>query len=116
MPPAPQQTRTRRSGLWQTKVQDQEGGSYNKDGIFGMLLIELLLRKMEQHLSKSDRIKIGIGELESLLGPDGLRVNLRQIPRYARRKGCRIFEICSSKEHRVSTWLPPKCDGMSARG
>ena len=34
-----------------------------------------------------------------MLGPEDLDVNLRQILRYASRKGCRIFEIFSSEEH-----------------
>ena len=59
-------------------------------------------------------MKVEIEELESLLSPEDLEVNLRQILRYASRKtGSSKF---SARKVRVSTWLPPECDGMSARG
>ena len=49
-------------------------------------------------LVKDDSIKVGIWELESLLGPEDSEVDLTQTSRYARRKkGSRIFEIFRSK-------------------
>ena len=47
---------------------------------------------MEQYLNKGDSIKVEIEELQSLLGAEDLEVNLKQILRYASRKGGRIFE------------------------
>ena len=42
-------------------------------------------------------MKVENGELESLRGPEDSEVDLRQIMRYASRKGGRIFELFSSK-------------------
>ena len=55
-----------------------------------------VIARMEQYLNEKDHVKVEIEEL--LLGPEGSEVDLRQIPRYARRKkGGRISDIFSSK-------------------
>ena len=103
MPPTPQQSShsSIEAMQWQTEVEDQESGSCEKE-FEGQhrwnARDRTVIAKMEQYMNKSDSIKVEIEELESLLGPEDLEVNLRQILRYASRKGGRIFEIFSSKE------------------
>ena len=86
---------------WQTEVEDKESSSYEKEfeGEHRWNARDrTVIARMEQHPNKSDSIKVEIEELESLLGPEDLEVDLRQILMYARRKkGGRTFEIFSSK-------------------
>ena len=68
--------------------------------------------KMEQYLNESDTMKVEVGELELLLGPEDSEVDLRYTLMYARRKkrdaGC--FKS-SGRRVRVISWLSPRCDG-----
>ena len=55
-----------------------------------------------EHLDRSESQKVGVEELELLLGPEDPQLDLRFILVNARRKkGRRIFEILSSKGPRV---------------
>ena len=48
---------------------------------------------MENHLDKSDDMKLEIEELELLMDPEDSEVNLRCILTHARRRGSRIFDV-----------------------
>ena len=78
----------------QTEVEDQESGSCEMEYEGEQRFIE----RLEQYLNENDNMMVEIEELELLLGPEDLEVDVRQISRYARRKkGRRIFEIFTSK-------------------
>ena len=56
-----------------------------------------IIAKTKQYLEKSKSIKVGIEELESLLGPDDTEVNFGRILEEAREEeGCAIFETVSA--------------------
>ena len=79
---------------------DQESGSYETEfeGEHRWTARDReVVARTEQHLNKSESIKVDIEELESLLGPEDLGVNLRQI--LWSRKGGRILEIFNSNGH-----------------
>ena len=57
-------------------------------------------------------MKLEIEELELLMGPEGLEVNLRYILMNASRRGSRIFEIFSTKEKREA----PETEGGAGAG
>ena len=63
---------------------------------------ETVFVRTEQHLNMSDSRKVEIAELGSLLGPEDLEVDLRDILRYASRKSGRnsaIFRSRGQSEH-----------------
>ena len=53
---------------------------------------------MENYLDKRDDMKLEVGELELLMGPEDSEVDLMYILTHARRRGSRIFEVFSTKE------------------
>ena len=57
-----------------------------------------VIANMENYLDKSDDVKLELGELEPLMGPEDLEVDLMYILTHARRRRSRIFEIFISKE------------------
>ena len=58
----------------------------------------VVITRMERYLDESDSLKVEVEELELLLGPEDSEFDLMHILMYARKKkGRKIFEICSSK-------------------
>ena len=57
-----------------------------------------VIAKMEKYLNKSGCMKLGMEELELLLGREDSEVNLRHVLEDASRWCGRIFEIFNSKE------------------
>ena len=56
-----------------------------------------VIAKTKQYLEEIKSLKVGTGELESLLGPDDTEVDSRRILEEARdEKGCAIFETFST--------------------
>ena len=51
------------------------------------------LARTKRHLEESGSIKVGVEELESLLGPEDSEVNLRRILREARNKKSRTIKF-----------------------
>ena len=97
MPPTPQSSRSSRRTR---KVASLGSSRVN----VGLLVVERL-RESEQYLNKSDSTRVGVEELESLFGPEDSELDSREILRYARKEGGRIFDTPSSKgqsEHLAS--------------
>ena len=103
MPPAPQQSLqpSIEAGLLQTEVEDQASGSCEME--YGgehrwSARDRTVISRMEQYLNENDSMKVGIEELELLLGPEDSKIDSRHILRYAgKNKGRKIFEIFNSK-------------------
>ena len=56
-----------------------------------------IIAKTKQYLEESKNLKVEIEELESLLGPDDTDVSFRRIlEKQGTKKGCAIFETCST--------------------
>ena len=58
---------------WQTEMEDEENGSSEKacEGQHRWnASVRAVIARMEQHLNKSDSMRVEIEELESLLGPE----------------------------------------------
>ena len=70
---------------WQTEMEDQESGSYEKEfeeqNHRWNARDRAVIAKMEQYLNKSDSIKVEVEELQFLRGPEDLEVILKQILR-----------------------------------
>ena len=83
------------------EVEDQENGSCGMEqgGEHRWSARDrTLIARMEHYLNENDSMKVGIEELELLLGPEESEVDLRYILRHARKNmGRKIFEIFSSK-------------------
>ena len=59
---------------------------------------------MEQNLNENDSMKVGIEELELLLGSEDSEVDLRHILVYARKKRVAKSLKFSARRVRVSSW------------
>ena len=104
-PPTPQQSSQswNEDTQWQTEMEVQ-GSSWSARE-------RTVVARMEKYLNDSDCMKLEIEELELLLGPEDSEFNLRYILTHACRRGCRIFEIFSTKEtseHLVASKV--RCD------
>ena len=81
------------------------------EGSFWSARERTVIANMENHLDKSDDMKLEVGELE---------VDLMWILTHARRRSSRIFAIFNTKEksdHSVAgrnRWLEPRTEGRSA--
>ena len=95
MPPTPQQQSSIEAMQLLMEVEDQESGSCEMQRT---ARDRTVIAKMEQYLNENDN-RIEIEKLESLLGPEGSEVDLRQILRCVRvGKNCgTVFENFSSK-------------------
>ena len=77
LPPGPQQSSQSsiETMQWQTEVEDEESGSYEKE-LEGehrwTARNRTVIARMGQYPNKSDSMRVDIEELESLLGPGDL--------------------------------------------
>ena len=108
MPPTPQQSLQSSSEATQlqTEVEDQEFEGEHR----WTARDRTVVARMEQYLNENDNMRVEIGELEFLLGPEDSEVDLRQTlstrggKGYARRKRVAGSLKSSARRVRVRSW------------
>ena len=78
---------------------ERELGSYEEEGRGWNARERTIITRTKQYLERSYSVKVGVEELEGLLGPEDVDVDFRRILKEARdEKGRKIFETFSSND------------------